>query len=162
MYDLKAPLSSERLWGPEGIAGPGPSSLRHRASWAADSKYSRGQAGLGDVDVQSSYVGSSGEGGLSRLAGNKATRRARPGADEIESSGDDSELERSSKKVRRGKQRNLYGNLHVAGVRVPTMEAGMGLWFLFTVSQADVQRGALLTSTRTFACDTKECKSDLC
>ncbi|WOO84648.1 Velvet complex subunit B [Vanrija pseudolonga] len=28
--------------------------------------------------------------------------------------------------------RNLYGNLHVAGVRVPAMEGGVGLWFLFT------------------------------
>ncbi|WVQ93807.1 hypothetical protein IAU59_000885 [Kwoniella sp. CBS 9459] len=28
--------------------------------------------------------------------------------------------------------RNLYGNLHVAGVRVPSPEGGMGTWFLFT------------------------------
>nr|XP_018266814.1 uncharacterized protein I303_00792 [Kwoniella dejecticola CBS 10117]OBR88972.1 hypothetical protein I303_00792 [Kwoniella dejecticola CBS 10117] len=28
--------------------------------------------------------------------------------------------------------RNLYGNLHVAGVRVPAPEGGMGTWFLFT------------------------------
>lgn len=30
--------------------------------------------------------------------------------------------------------RNLYGNLHVAGVRVAALEGGLGLWFLFTVS----------------------------
>ncbi|OCF36140.1 hypothetical protein I317_01023 [Kwoniella heveanensis CBS 569] len=28
--------------------------------------------------------------------------------------------------------RNLYGSLHVAGVRVPSPEGGMGTWFLFT------------------------------
>ncbi|RSH78705.1 uncharacterized protein EHS24_001601 [Apiotrichum porosum] len=28
--------------------------------------------------------------------------------------------------------RNLYGNLHVAGVRVAALEGGLGLWFLFT------------------------------
>jgi len=30
--------------------------------------------------------------------------------------------------------RNLYGNSHVSGVRVPAPEGGVGLWFLFTVS----------------------------
>lgn len=29
--------------------------------------------------------------------------------------------------------RNLYGSLHVAGIRVAAMESGLGLWFLFTV-----------------------------
>jgi hypothetical protein len=29
--------------------------------------------------------------------------------------------------------RNLYGSLHVAGIRVIAMEGGLGLWFLFTV-----------------------------
>jgi hypothetical protein len=30
--------------------------------------------------------------------------------------------------------RNLYGNSHVSGIRVPAPEGGVGLWFLFTVS----------------------------
>jgi hypothetical protein len=30
-------------------------------------------------------------------------------------------------------KRNLYGNLYVAGVKVPAVEGGMGLWFTFTV-----------------------------
>lgn len=30
--------------------------------------------------------------------------------------------------------RNIYGNLHVAGIRVPAREGGVGMWFLFTVS----------------------------
>lgn len=38
------------------------------------------------------------------------------------------------KKSKPGAGRNLYGNLHVAGVRVPAMDGTMGLWFLFTVS----------------------------
>jgi hypothetical protein len=29
--------------------------------------------------------------------------------------------------------RNLYGNSHVSGIRVPAPEGGVGLWFLFTV-----------------------------
>ena len=29
--------------------------------------------------------------------------------------------------------RNLYGNAHVSGVRVPAPEGGLGIWFLFTV-----------------------------
>lgn len=31
--------------------------------------------------------------------------------------------------------RNLYGNAHVAGIRVPAPEGGTGMWFLFTVSE---------------------------
>lgn len=31
--------------------------------------------------------------------------------------------------------RNLYGNSHVSGIRVPAPEGGVGLWFLFTVSR---------------------------
>lgn len=31
--------------------------------------------------------------------------------------------------------RNIYGNLHVAGIRVPAPEGGVGLWFLFTVRE---------------------------
>jgi hypothetical protein len=30
--------------------------------------------------------------------------------------------------------RNLYGNSHITGIRVPAPEGGVGLWFLFTVS----------------------------
>lgn len=30
--------------------------------------------------------------------------------------------------------RNLYGNSHVSGIRVPAPEGGVGLWFLFAVS----------------------------
>lgn len=30
--------------------------------------------------------------------------------------------------------RNLYGNSHVSGIRVPAPEGGFGIWFLFTVS----------------------------
>lgn len=30
-------------------------------------------------------------------------------------------------------ERNLYGNLHVGGVKVPDLEGKMGVWFLFTV-----------------------------
>lgn len=30
--------------------------------------------------------------------------------------------------------RNLYGNSHVSGIRVPAPEGGSGIWFLFTVS----------------------------
>lgn len=36
--------------------------------------------------------------------------------------------------------RNLYGSLHVAGIRVAAMDGEAGLWFLFTVSPA--RRGA--------------------
>lgn len=32
--------------------------------------------------------------------------------------------------------RNLYGSLHVAGIRVAAMDGEAGLWFLFTVSSA--------------------------
>jgi len=39
----------------------------------------------------------------------------------------------SNKKVKPAAGRNLYGNLHVAGVRVPAIDAAMGVWFLFTV-----------------------------
>lgn len=35
---------------------------------------------------------------------------------------------------RRDLERNLYGNLHVAGIRVISMEGGLGFWFMFTVS----------------------------
>ena len=38
-----------------------------------------------------------------------------------------------SKKVQSA-GRNLYGNLHVAGIRVPDMDEVPALWFLFTVS----------------------------
>lgn len=30
-------------------------------------------------------------------------------------------------------ERNLYGSLHVGGVKVPDLEGKMGVWFLFTV-----------------------------
>ncbi len=39
-----------------------------------------------------------------------------------------------SRKVKPGAGRNLYGGLHVAGVRVTAMDTTMGLWFLFTAS----------------------------
>lgn len=40
-----------------------------------------------------------------------------------------------SKEQRRQKAwgRNLYGNAHVSGIRVPAPEGGVGMWFLFTV-----------------------------
>lgn len=42
-----------------------------------------------------------------------------------------------SKEERRAKAwgRNLYGNAHVSGIRVPAPEGGLGIWFLFTVSR---------------------------
>lgn len=45
-----------------------------------------------------------------------------------------------SKEERRAKAwgRNLYGNSHVSGIRVPAPEGGLGMWFLFTVSDAPV------------------------
>lgn len=40
----------------------------------------------------------------------------------------------SSKKSKQTVQRNLFGSLHVPGVRVIAPEGDFGLWFLFTVS----------------------------
>lgn len=35
--------------------------------------------------------------------------------------------------------RNLHGNSHVSGIRVPAPEGGLGLWFLFTVSYCGIE-----------------------
>jgi hypothetical protein len=40
--------------------------------------------------------------------------------------------------------RNLYGNSHVSGIRVPAPVGGVGLWFLFTVSRPHPIKGQLL------------------
>lgn len=46
------------------------------------------------------------------------------------------------KKLRRGESRNLYGALHVSGVKVVAPSGEQGFWFLFTVSKsgAAIQR----------------------
>ncbi|RSH85592.1 hypothetical protein EHS25_003731 [Saitozyma podzolica] len=115
----------------EGRPGPGPSSLQHRASWATDAHYARGHLAIGDADLDPQ------PGGHPRFLWNAARRRARPLKDESRESSEESDGEgqRDSKRLRAGGQRNLYGNLHVSGVRAPAMEGGLGLWFLFTVSQ---------------------------
>lgn len=58
-------------------------------------------------------------------------------------SGDESDGDgpRDSKRQRADGQRNLYGNLHVSGVRARDLEGGLGLWFLFTVSNSFIVRG---------------------
>lgn len=43
---------------------------------------------------------------------------------------------RRSKESERGNTRNLYGGLHVPGVKISPLEGGMGLWFLFAVCSA--------------------------
>lgn len=77
-------------------------------------------------------------GGHPRFLWNAARRRARPLKEESRESSDESDGDgqRDSKRPRAGGQRNLYGNLHVSGVRAPAMEGGLGLWFLFTVSHS--------------------------
>ncbi|GFZ51858.1 hypothetical protein JCM24511_09626 [Saitozyma sp. JCM 24511] len=112
----------------EGRPGPGPSSLQHRASWATDAHYARGSLTIGDADMDPQ------PGGHPRFLWNAARRRARPLKEESRESSDESDGDgqRDSKRPRAGGQRNLYGNLHVSGVRAPAMEGGLGLWFLFT------------------------------
>ena len=39
----------------------------------------------------------------------------------------------TSKKAKPDAGRNLYGTLHIPGVRVPAMDSSIGLWFLFEV-----------------------------
>lgn len=58
--------------------------------------------------------------------GSDRSRSARGGSRGRSARGDD-------KRVIVG--RNLYGSLHVAGIRVAAMDGEAGLWFLFTVSQ---------------------------
>ena len=53
------------------------------------------------------------------------------------SSGDEQRRSHTSKKSRQASEsglRNLYGSLHVPGIRVIAPDGDMGLWFLFTVS----------------------------
>ncbi|EIW67972.1 hypothetical protein TREMEDRAFT_63857 [Tremella mesenterica DSM 1558] len=62
------------------------------------------------------------------------TRRRSDRSDELsESSEEDVGRTHEAKRSRSEPGgRNLFGNLHVAGVRVAAPEGGMGLWFLFT------------------------------
>lgn len=101
---------------PQSSAGPGPQTMMNRMTSAIDSR-SAPQSGESTPVGQRSDTESLG-------------RRARPSESEVEGE----RGERSAKRQRAEGGRNLYGSLHVQGVKVPAPEGGIGLWFLFTVS----------------------------
>ena len=89
----------------EGEGGPGPSSMRSREG--TESPVTSGSV----PRLTSRSSGSA----MEEDGGGSGSRKGSRGSGAIT------------------QQRNLYGGLHVAGVRVPTMNGGMGVWFLFTV-----------------------------
>lgn len=120
---------------------PGPSSLRHRASWVADGHWDTSSLahGIQEEPTQVSH----------RATTHPDRFRRRRGGDEDQyevGEAEDTETApgaRTPKRVRGEggavitpgygeQQRDLYGTLHVTAVRVPDLEGDMGIWFLFT------------------------------
>lgn len=141
---------------------PGPSSLRHRASWVADGHWDTSSLAHG-MQVEPTQ-----ESHRATTHPERFRRRGRVGdEDQYEmDEGDDQEVAPGARTPKRVKgeggaagpgpglgtapgqgsggsavmtgagygehQRNLYGTLHVTSVRVPDLDGDMGLWFLFT------------------------------
>ncbi|KAK8845464.1 hypothetical protein IAR55_006177 [Kwoniella newhampshirensis] len=133
--DERTPVASMQDIG-EGIAGPGPATIR-----STDLRHDNGLAPptLRRRVDESSPTPTPPPGPSSRLPPLSVASS--------ESEGDDEGWAGPSREKRRrpdpslptmggigggGRGRNLFGTLHVAGVRVPAIDGSMGLWFLFT------------------------------
>lgn len=70
-----------------------------------------------------------------------------PGTGQEMESEDDRQA--TSRQMPKTTGRNIYGNIHVAGIRVPAREGVVGLWFLFTVSETRPRRAERSAEWRT-------------
>lgn len=139
------PISDSRSF-PDGVAGPGPSSLRHLLQGSSSRRIGPGI----DISPQrtASYAGEPASSDRPHVG--TMHRRGRDvdeddTGEEVHAVGRTGIREPKRARPTGTTARNLCGSAHISGTRVPAPEGGLGLWFLFTVSIVTVYPGAWLT-----------------